>query len=111
MPKTAYLKSMDIWMLVSFSYTFLVLLEFCSVLALTMVNSGTSRSQVMDTKMKGKDAKRKLAAGAIERHCKVMFPVTYIIFIVLYFACNVNYEAMDEDPFIKKVIQELHASE
>ena len=98
-------------MLVSFSYTFLVLLEFCSVLALTMTNSGTAGSQVMDTKMKGKDAKRKLAARAIERHCKVMFPLSYIIFIVLYFACNMNYEAADEAAFTKILIKELHASE
>merc|ERR1712223_37338 len=91
MPKTSYLKCMDIWMIISFSYTFLVLLEFSTVLALTMTVSGVGSTPAIGRKIYDKDSTKikieikKRIANKIERHSRIILPLSYIIFILAFF--------------------------
>ena len=135
MPKTSYLKCMDIWMIISFSYTFLVikhiffhdsvefskfffinikvLLEFSTVLALTMTVSGSTPAigrKIYDkdsTKIKIEIKKR--IANKIERHSRIILPLSYIIFILAFFfvVSNSNSSNMLNAEGERETIEEL----
>ena len=137
MPKTSYLKCMDIWMIISFSYTFLVinhiffhdsvefskfffinikvLLEFSTVLALTMTVSGVGSTPAIGRKIYDKDSTKikieikKRIANKIERHSRIILPLSYIIFILAFFfvVSNSNSSNMLNAEGERETIEEL----
>ena len=137
MPKTSYLKCMDIWMIISFSYTFLVilnqiffhdsvkfskfffinikvLLEFSTVLALTMTVTAAGSSAI-GRKIYDKDSTKikieikKRIANKIERHSRIILPLSYIIFILAFFfiVSNNNSSMLNDGEGQRETIEEL----
>ncbi len=81
-PKTAYLKAIDIWLTSCFSVTFLNLLEFCVVLALT---------KSKDRDRDGPDDKGVVTNGKVrvalllESWCKVLIPLLFACFCIIFY--------------------------
>jgi hypothetical protein len=97
MPKTAYLKALDIWMITCFTFTFMVLTEFCIVLALTVegpecfrveFNSFNSHKKGLGGHALKKAPKQRQIERAfmIETYSKFVLPLLFYSFTFVFFA-------------------------
>ena len=64
-PRVSYVTLLDIWMIVSIVFVFLSLLEF--TLVATLIRNG-----------------QRLKSERLEQTCRVLFPLLYLVFNVLY---------------------------
>ena len=105
--RTSYLKSIDIWLIVCFLFTFATLIEYCLVLYL--VNSSDwydSQKAGGKRHSKALNSKQLRLGYFVEKWCGIVFPLLFFAFIICYTANNVSTKDFLDMNFLKNVTYE-----
>ena len=92
-------QALDIWLITCFFFTFLNLLEFCLILAISKNGNNKEKELQEDTKRKRavKKTKKKTTIGKIERASKMIIPIFFVLFAVAFLGTFLQEEKAIDD--------------